>query len=48
MNFDRKNLDDNNLLKLYKHLLKPRMIEEKMLILLSYPVHISFALFHGL
>ena len=34
MNFDRKNLDDNTLLKLYKHLLKPRMIEEKMLILL--------------
>lgn len=34
MNFDRKNLDDNILLKLYKHLLKPRMIEEKMLILL--------------
>ena len=34
MNFDRKNLDDITLLKLYKHLLKPRMIEEKMLILL--------------
>lgn len=34
MNFDRKNLDDNTLLKLFKHLLKPRMIEEKMLILL--------------
>jgi len=34
MNFDRKTLDDNMLLKLYKHLLKPRMIEEKMLILL--------------
>jgi len=34
MNFDRKNLDENTLLKLYKHLLKPRMIEEKMLILL--------------
>ena len=34
MNFDRKNLDDNTLLKLYKHLLKPRMIEEKILILL--------------
>jgi 2-oxoisovalerate dehydrogenase E1 component len=34
MNFDPKNLDHNTLLKLYKHLLKPRMIEEKMLILL--------------
>lgn len=34
MNFDRKNLDDNTLLKFFKHLLKPRMIEEKMLILL--------------
>ncbi|WP_291399415.1 dehydrogenase E1 component subunit alpha/beta [Daejeonella sp.] len=34
MNFDCKNLDSNILLKLYQHLLKPRMIEEKMLILL--------------
>lgn len=34
MNFDRKNLDNNILIKLYQHLLKPRMIEEKMLILL--------------
>lgn len=34
MNFTRNNLDDNILLKLYQHLLKPRMIEEKMLILL--------------
>ncbi len=34
MNFDRKDLSDNTLLKFYKHLLKPRMIEEKMLILL--------------
>ncbi|MGB4775432.1 MAG: dehydrogenase E1 component subunit alpha/beta [Daejeonella sp.] len=34
MNFDRKNLDNNTLLSFYKHLLKPRMIEEKMLILL--------------
>jgi 2-oxoisovalerate dehydrogenase E1 component len=34
MNFDRKNLDDSTLLSFYKHLLKPRMIEEKMLILL--------------
>lgn len=34
MIFDRKNLDDQGLLKLYEHLLKPRMIEEKMLILL--------------
>jgi 2-oxoisovalerate dehydrogenase E1 component len=34
MNFDIKNLDNNILIKLYQHLLKPRMIEEKMLILL--------------
>jgi 2-oxoisovalerate dehydrogenase E1 component len=34
MIFHRKNLDTNTLLKLYQHLLKPRMIEEKMLILL--------------
>ncbi len=34
MNFDRKNLNTEKLLNLYKHLLKPRMIEEKMLILL--------------
>ena len=32
--FDRKNLDDKTLLSLYKRMLKPRMIEEKMLILL--------------
>jgi 2-oxoisovalerate dehydrogenase E1 component len=34
MIFHRKNLDTNTLIKLYQHLLKPRMIEEKMLILL--------------
>ena len=34
MNFDRKNLSNLQLLNLYKQLLKPRMIEEKMLILL--------------
>lgn len=34
MIFDQKNLDDQTLLKLYEHLLRPRMIEEKMLILL--------------
>ncbi len=34
MNFDRKNLSDEQLLHFYRHLLKPRMIEEKMLILL--------------
>ena len=34
MNFDRKSLSDKTLLDIYKHLLKPRMIEEKMLILL--------------
>ncbi|WP_460218968.1 alpha-ketoacid dehydrogenase subunit alpha/beta [Psychroserpens sp. MEBiC05023] len=32
--YDKKNLDDKTLLKLYKNMLKPRMIEEKMLILL--------------
>ncbi len=34
MSYNRKNIDDATLLKLYKHLVKPRMIEEKMLILL--------------
>ncbi len=34
MQFNRRNLDDQTLLHFYKHLLKPRMIEEKMLILL--------------
>ena len=34
MNFDRQNLSNLKLLDLYKQLLKPRMIEEKMLILL--------------
>ena len=34
MNFDRKNLTDEKLLYLYKRLLKPRLIEEKMLILI--------------
>jgi 2-oxoisovalerate dehydrogenase E1 component len=32
--YNRKNLDDATLLKLYRGMLKPRMIEEKMLILL--------------
>jgi len=32
--FDRKNLDNASLLHLYERMLKPRMIEEKMLILL--------------
>ncbi|WP_299228114.1 dehydrogenase E1 component subunit alpha/beta [uncultured Psychroserpens sp.] len=32
--FDKKNLDNQTLLKLYKSMLKPRLIEEKMLILL--------------
>ena len=31
MNFDRKNLSDTTLLDLYKRILKPRLIEEKML-----------------
>ena len=34
MNFDRKSLSNLQLLDLYKRLLKPRMIEEKMLILI--------------
>ena len=34
MNFDKKELTENQLLDLYKRLLKPRMIEEKMLILI--------------
>ena len=34
MNFDRKNLTDDRLLDLYKRILKPRLIEEKMLILI--------------
>jgi 2-oxoisovalerate dehydrogenase E1 component len=34
MNFDRKELSNATLLHLYKKLLKPRLIEEKMLILL--------------
>ncbi len=34
MNFLRKNLTDNQLLDLYKKLLRPRLIEEKMLILI--------------
>ncbi|WP_310381072.1 dehydrogenase E1 component subunit alpha/beta [Flavobacterium sp.] len=34
MNFDRKSLTDEKLLYLYKRILKPRLIEEKMLILI--------------
>jgi 2-oxoisovalerate dehydrogenase E1 component len=34
MNFDRKNLTDDKLIDLYKRILKPRLIEEKMLILI--------------
>src|SRR6478609_3492026 len=34
MHFDRKNLSDNELVALYKKLLLPRLIEEKMLVLL--------------
>ncbi len=34
MYFDRKNLTDDQLLDLYKKLVKPRLIEEKMLILI--------------
>jgi len=34
INYDKKNLDNNTLKLLYKNMLKPRVIEEKMLILL--------------
>ena len=34
MIFDRKNLDDNTLINIYRKLLFPRVIEEKMLVLL--------------
>ncbi|MTG97597.1 thiamine pyrophosphate-dependent enzyme [Myroides albus] len=34
LHYDRKNLSDQVLLELYKRLLKPRMVEEKMLILI--------------
>jgi 2-oxoisovalerate dehydrogenase E1 component len=34
MHFDRKNFSDNELISLYKNLFFPRMIEEKMLVLL--------------
>ena len=34
MQFNRKGISDNELLELYKAIIKPRMIEEKMLILL--------------
>ena len=34
INYDKRNLGRNTLLTLYKNMLKPRMIEEKMLILL--------------
>ena len=34
MQFDRRGISDNELLELYKAIIKPRMIEEKMLILL--------------
>jgi len=34
MNFDRKNLNNHDLIALYRNLLLPRLIEEKMLILL--------------
>ena len=34
MNYNRKGISDEQLLELYTSILKPRMIEEKMLILL--------------
>ena len=32
--YDKKSIDNKTLIQLYKNMLKPRMIEEKMLILL--------------
>ena len=34
MNFDRKDLSDDQLIRLYHELVRPRIIEEKMLVLL--------------
>lgn len=34
MKFDKRNISQKKLIELYKALLKPRLIEEKMLILL--------------
>ena len=34
MNFKRKGISDEKLLELYRSIIKPRLIEEKMLILL--------------
>ena len=34
MNFDRKDLSNDQLIKLYHELVRPRIIEEKMLVLL--------------
>ncbi len=34
MEFNRKSLTDTDLINLYRHLLLPRLIEEKMLLLL--------------
>jgi 2-oxoisovalerate dehydrogenase E1 component len=34
MNFDRKNCSNEELIRLYKSIVLPRMIEEKMLVLL--------------
>ena len=34
MNFDRKDFSNEELVRLYKSVLLPRMIEEKMLVLL--------------
>ena len=34
MNFDKRNLSNDTLLNLYKRILKPRLVEEKMLILI--------------
>ena len=34
LNYSHENLDDDTLLSLYENMLKPRLIEEKMLILL--------------
>jgi 2-oxoisovalerate dehydrogenase E1 component len=38
MNFDRKSFSDEELIRFYKNILQPRMIEEKMLVLLRQGV----------
>ena len=42
MNFDRQDLTNEQLLDLYKQLLKPRLIEEKMLIGYDYDGELTY------